>query len=67
MLQDVTLVGIDLGKHSFHLHGQDRYFVDAEAICEAASRPSMIVTPKGFVAITGSRMAGFGNRKSADE
>ena len=24
MLQDVTLVGIDLGKHSFHLHGQDR-------------------------------------------
>jgi transposase len=24
-MQDVTLVGIDLGKHSFHLHGQDRY------------------------------------------
>ena len=24
MLQDVTLVGLDLGKHSFHLHGQDR-------------------------------------------
>ncbi|AJY31707.1 transposase family protein [Burkholderia thailandensis 34] len=23
-MQDVTLVGIDLGKHSFHLHGQDR-------------------------------------------
>jgi transposase len=113
MLQDVTLVGIDLGKHSFHLHGQDRRgkgvfrkklsrkqlveffatfhactivmeacagshhmarklgalghqvklispqfvrpfvksnkndFVDAEAICEAASRPSMrFVTPK---------------------
>lgn len=113
MLQDVNLVGIDLGKHSFHLHGQDRKgkglfrkklsrkqlveffatfqactivmeacagahhmarklaafghqvklispqfvrpfvksnkndFVDAEAICEAASRPSMrFVTPK---------------------
>ncbi|SED07758.1 Transposase [Burkholderia sp. WP9] len=23
-MQSVTLVGIDLGKHSFHLHGQDR-------------------------------------------
>ncbi|GAB7541346.1 hypothetical protein CS8_010090 [Cupriavidus sp. 8B] len=114
MLQDVTQVGIDLGKHSFHLHGQERRgkgvfrkklsrkqlveffatfhactivimeacagshhmvrklaalghqvklispqfvrpfvksnkndFVDAEAICEAASRPSMrFVTPK---------------------
>ncbi|HHT8835574.1 TPA: IS110-like element ISBcen1 family transposase [Burkholderia cenocepacia] len=112
-MHDVTLVGIDLGKHSFHLHGQDRHgkavfrkkvnrkqlieffakfhpcivvmeacagahymarqlagwghqvklispqfvrpfvksnkndFVDAEAICEAASRPSMrFVTPK---------------------
>ena len=112
-MQDVTLVGIDLGKHSFHLHGQDRQgkavfrkkvsrkqlveffatfhactvvmeacagahymarklaafghqvklispqfvrpfvksnkndFVDAEAICEAASRPAMrFVTPK---------------------
>ncbi|MGF6536915.1 IS110 family transposase [Paraburkholderia youngii] len=112
-MQDVTLVGIDLGKHAFHLHGQDAAgkavfrrkvsrkqlieffatlhpctvvmeacagahcmarkiaelgheaklispqfvrpfvksnkndFVDAEAICEAASRPSMrFVTPK---------------------
>ena len=112
-MQNVTLVGIDLGKHSFHVHGQDRTgkavfrkklsrkqlleffatfhgctvvmeacagahwmarklrdfghavklisaqfvrpfvksnkndFVDAEAICEAASRPSMrFVTPK---------------------
>ncbi|RQR24582.1 IS110 family transposase [Burkholderia sp. Bp9142] len=112
-MQDVTLVGIDLGKHSFHLHGQDQHgkavfrkkmgrkqlieffatfhactvvmeacagahhmarklasfghlvklispqfvrpfvksnkndFVDAEAICEAASRPAMrFVTPK---------------------
>ncbi|MFV8607830.1 IS110 family transposase [Ralstonia pseudosolanacearum] len=112
-MQNVTLVGIDLGKHSFHLHGQDRQgravfrkrvnrkqlieffatqqactvvmeacagahhmarklatlghqvklispqfvrpfvkgnkndFVDAEAICEAASRPSMrFVSPK---------------------
>jgi len=112
-MQEVTLVGIDLGKHSFHLHGQDRHgkavfrkkvgrkqlieffatlqpctavteacagahymarklamlghnvklispqfvrpfvksnkndFVDAEAICEAASRPSMrFMTPK---------------------
>lgn len=112
-MEDVTLVGIDLGKHSFHLHGQNRYgkavfrrkvnrkqlveffatlhgctvvmeacagahclarkltsfdhqvklispqfvkpfvksnkndFVDAEAICEAASRPAMrFVTPK---------------------
>lgn len=112
-MQSVTLVGIDLGKHSFHLHGQDRRgkavfrkkagrkqlieffatfqvctvvmeacagahhmarklasfghqvklispqfvrpfvksnkndFVDAEAICEAASRPAMrFVTPK---------------------
>ncbi len=112
-MQDVTLVGIDLGKHSFHLHGQDGKgkavfrnklvrkqsieffatfhacmavmetcagshhmarklasfghqvklilpqfvrpfvksnktdFVDAEAICEAASRPAMrFVTPK---------------------
>jgi transposase len=113
VMQNVTLVGIDLGKHSFHLHGQDKAgkavfrkkvsrkqlveffatfhactvameacagahwlarklgeyghcvklispqfvrpfvksnkndFVDAEAICEAASRPSMrFVTPK---------------------
>ena len=23
-MQDVTLIGIDLGKHSFHMHGQDR-------------------------------------------
>lgn len=23
-MEDVTLIGIDLGKHSFHLHGQDR-------------------------------------------
>ena len=112
-MQDVTLIGIDLGKHSFHVHGQDRQgkallrkkfgrkqlieffatfhactvvmeacagahhmarqlagyghdvklispqfvrpfvksnkndFVDVEAICEAASRPSMrFVTPK---------------------
>ena len=112
-MQDVKLIGIDLGKHSFHLHAQDRHgkvllrkkmnrkqmveflavctpcrvvmeacagahylarhlmtfghevklispkfvrpfvksnkndFVDAEAICEAASRPSMrFVTPK---------------------
>ncbi|KVZ47510.1 IS110 family transposase [Burkholderia ubonensis] len=112
-MQSVTLVGIDLGKHSFHLHGQDQLgravfrkkvsrkqlveffatfhpctvvmeacagahymarklaglghqvklispqfvrpfvksnkndFVDAEAICDAASRPSMrFVTPK---------------------
>ncbi|AJC19771.1 IS110 family transposase [Pandoraea pulmonicola] len=112
-MQTVTLVGIDLGKHTFHLHGQDRQgkavfrkrvsrkqlveffatfhactvvmeacagahhmarqlagfghqvrlispqfvrpfvksnkndFVDAEAICEAASRPAMrFVTPK---------------------
>jgi transposase len=113
IMQNVTLVGIDLGKHSFHLHGQDgkgkalfrkklgrkqlieffaafhsctavmeacagshhmarklatfghkgklispqfvrpfvksnkNDFVDAEAICEAASRPAMrFVTPK---------------------
>ena len=112
-MQDVTLIGIDLGKHNFHVHGQDRQgkallrkkfcrkqlieflanfhactvvmeacagahhmarqldrhghdvklispqfvrpfvksnkndFVDAEAICEASSRPSMrFVTPK---------------------
>ncbi|SAL05167.1 transposase [Caballeronia calidae] len=112
-MEDVTLVGIDLGKHIFHLHGQNKAgkavfrkklnrkqlveffatlractvvmeacagahhmarklatfghevklispqfvrpfvkgnkndFVDAEAICEAASRPSMrFVTPK---------------------
>ncbi len=112
-MEPVTLIGIDLGKHSFHLHGHDRYgkvvfrkrmyrkqmfgflaslsacnvvmeacagahfmacklggfnhvvklispqfvkpfvksnkndFVDAEAICEAASRTSMrFVTPK---------------------
>lgn len=112
-MEDVTLIGIDLGKHSFHLHGQDRQgkvllrkkfsrkqlieflvnfhpctivmeacagahhmarelagfghnaklispqfvrpfvksnkndFIDAEAICEAACRPSMrFVTPK---------------------
>jgi transposase len=112
-MQDVILIGIDLGKHNFHVHGQDRHgkallrkkfnrkqlieffakfhvctvvmeacagahhmarqlagyghqvklispqfvrpfvksnkndFVDAEAICEAASRPSMrFVTPK---------------------
>ncbi len=112
-MNNVTLVGLDLGKHSFHLHGQDKRgamlfrkkctrkqlieffsnfpvctvvmeacagahqmarqliafghvvklispqfvrpfvksnkndFVDAEAICEAASRPSMrFVTPK---------------------
>ncbi len=23
-MQSVTLVGIDLGKHSFHIHGQDQ-------------------------------------------
>ncbi len=23
-MEDVTLVGIDLGKHTFHLHGQDK-------------------------------------------
>jgi len=112
-MNDVTLIGIDLGKHSFHVHGQDRHgkallrmkfnrkqlieffakfhactvvmeacagahhlarrlasygheaklispqfvrpfvksnkndFIDAEAICEAACRPSMrFVTPK---------------------
>lgn len=112
-MEDVTLIGIDLGKHCFHLHGQDRRgkavfrkkfsrkqlieflatfhpctvvmeacagahhmarhltsfghdvklinpqfvrpfvksnkndFIDAEAICEAASRPNMrFVTPK---------------------
>lgn len=112
-MQDVTLIGIDLGKHTFHLHAQDRTghavwrkkcnraqlmtllantpactvvmeacagahqmardlgrfghtvklispqfvrpfvktnkndFIDAEAICEAASRPTMrFVTPK---------------------
>lgn len=112
-MQDVKLIGIDIGKHSFHVHGQDGHgrallrkkfsrhqlieflanfqpcvvvmeacagahfmarqiialghqaklispqfvrpfvktnkndFVDAEAICEAASRPSMrFVTPK---------------------
>jgi transposase len=112
-MQDVTLIGIDLGKHSFHVHGQDHQgrallrkkfsrkqlieflakfhactvvmeacagahhmarllagyghqvklispqfvrpfvksnkndFIDAEAICEAACRPSMrFVTPK---------------------
>jgi transposase len=122
-MQDVTLVGIDLGKHSFHLHGQDRTvkavfrkklgrkqlieflatfhsytvvmeacagphhmarklatfghqlklispqfvrpfvksnkndFVDAEAICEAASRPAMrFVTPKTETQQTPSAM-----------
>lgn len=68
-MSTVTLIGIDLGKHSFHLHGQDATgrmvfrkkcsrlispqfvrpfvqgnkndFADAQAICEAASRPSM--------------------------
>lgn len=24
-MQSVTLVGIDLGKHAFHLHGQDQH------------------------------------------
>jgi transposase len=24
-MQNVTLVGIDLGKHSFHLHGQNQH------------------------------------------
>ncbi|MGF6963964.1 transposase [Paraburkholderia sp. WC7.3g] len=115
-MNDVTLVGVDLGKYTFHLHGQDRSghavfckkmtrkqlltffsnfprctivmeacagahymarrlsafgheaklisphyvkpfvkgnkndFIDAEAICEAASRPSMrFVTPKSEV------------------
>jgi transposase len=24
-MQDITLIGIDLGKHSFHVHGQDRH------------------------------------------
>ena len=23
-MEDAALVGIDLGKHSFHLHGQDK-------------------------------------------
>jgi transposase len=24
-MQDITRIGIDLGKHSFHVHGQDRH------------------------------------------
>jgi hypothetical protein len=24
-MQDVTLIGIDLGKHGFYAHGQDRH------------------------------------------
>jgi transposase len=24
-MDTVTLIGIDLGKHTFHLHGQDRH------------------------------------------
>ena len=81
-MENIALIGIDLGKNSFHIHCQDRRgkavyrkkftrpklieflatcpattiapqfvrpfvksnkndFVDAEAICEAASRPSM--------------------------
>ena len=24
-MQDVTRIGIDLGKHSFHVHGQHRH------------------------------------------
>ncbi len=24
-MEDVTLVGIDFGKHTFHVHGQDRH------------------------------------------
>jgi hypothetical protein len=25
IMQEVTIIGIDLGKHSFHVHGQDRH------------------------------------------
>ncbi len=53
-MQNVTLIGIGLGKNSFHVH-----CIDAEAICEAAPRHSMrFVTPRtkdqqpGFCGIT---------------
>lgn len=29
-MEEATLVGIDLGKHTFHLHGQDRH---GQAVC----------------------------------
>lgn len=46
-MQDVTLIGIDLGKHSFHVHGQDRqgkarYARSSTASsCSNSSLPSM--------------------------
>jgi transposase len=39
-MQDVTLVGIDLGKHSFHLHGQDRH--GKAVFCRKVSRKQLV-------------------------
>ena len=39
-MQNVTLVGIDLGKHSFHVHGQDR--TGKAVFCKKRSRKQLL-------------------------
>lgn len=39
-MSDVALIGIDLGKHSFHLHGQDK--IGREVFRRKSSRQQMM-------------------------
>jgi transposase len=57
-MQDVTLVGIDLGKHSFHPHGQDRH--GKALFRRKASRKQQIVFFATFQACTVVMQAGAG-------
>lgn len=49
-MQDVALVGIDLGKHSFHLHGQDRK--GKEVFRRKATRKQLVEFLANFPACT---------------
>lgn len=49
-MQNVTLIGIDLGKHTFHLHGQDRH--GKAVFRKKLSRKSMIEFLANFQACT---------------
>jgi len=49
-MQDVTLIGINLDKHSFHLHGQDRR--GKAVFCEKVSRKRLIEFFATFPACT---------------
>lgn len=50
IMQDVTLVGIDLGKHSFHLHGQDRK--GKEVFRRKVTCKQLVELPANFPACT---------------